>query len=116
VAIWMNKKVLLLTIAAMTAAAFLVAIMLSPAAARAECTADQFTVNGVFDLQGYLACQVASAGPVPGATGSGVKAAGSGLPVTGSDATQLVGIALAIAVVGIAGVLVSNHERRKQSV
>ncbi len=110
--VFLNKKLLTLTIAAMGLAAFLVAVVLSPAAARAECLADQFTVNGVFDLQGYLACQVASS--PAGGTASTTARAG-GLPATGSDTMQIVGIALALVAVGIAAVVVSVNDRRTRA-
>ena len=70
----------------------------SGASAATSCNAADFTVSGVFDLNGYLACQA-------GLTG--------GLPATGSSSLQIIGIALGLLAIGIAAVIVSARERRR---
>lgn len=75
-------------------------IVLSPSGASAACNAADFTVGGVFDLNGYLACESAGAG---------------GLPATGSQTLQLAGIALAFLAIGLASVIVSRQRRSSAS-
>ena len=69
-------------------------------AAAASCDAADFTVGGVFDLDGYLACQAALAG-------------GGGLPETGSNTMQIVGIALGLVAIGVAATVIALRERRR---
>ncbi len=76
--------------------------MSTAAAAPASCSAGAFTVGGVFDLTGYLACQAALAS--------------GGLPETGSNSLQIFGIALGLLAIGIAAIYVSSRERRRHTV
>jgi len=75
--------------------AVLAANLTSSASAATSCTAADFTVNGVFNMDGYLACL----------SGAG------GLPSTGSNTFQIVGIALGVIAVGVAAILVARKRR-----
>lgn len=69
------------------------------AGAAPVCNAANFTVGGVFDLQGYLACQ-----------------AGPSLPSTGNGSLQIAGIAAGLLVIGGASVITSRKNRAAQSI
>jgi LPXTG-motif cell wall-anchored protein len=75
--------------------AVLAANLTSSASAAASCNVADFTVNGVLNMDGYLACL----------SGAG------GLPSTGSNTFQIVGIALGLVVVGVAAFLVARKRR-----
>jgi hypothetical protein len=75
------------------------------ASAQDECTVSDFTVDGVFDQEGYLAC-LSAAGATPGANGV--------LPVTGQNPLQAVGLAAGLFLVG--GSLAVSAHRRKSTV
>jgi LPXTG-motif cell wall-anchored protein len=77
------------------------------AAAPDECTVDNFTANGVFDQEGYLACLAAGAGAPGAPSRPGV------LPATGQDPLQAVGLAAGLLLVG--GSLAVSSRRRKSS-
>ena len=70
-------------------------------AAATSCDAADFTVGGVFDLDGYLACQASLAGD------------GGNLPATGSNTLQIVGIALGLIAIGVAATVIALRERRR---
>lgn len=70
-------------------------------AAATSCDAADFTVAGVFDLDGYLACQASLAGE------------GGTLPATGSNTLQIVGIALGLLAIGVAATVIALRERRR---
>ena len=72
------------------------------ASATSQCTVANYTNNGVFDQEGYLAC-LAAGGP----------GGGGGLPATGSDSLETIGLAAGVLVVG--GALVASAHRRKSS-
>lgn len=65
------------------------------AEAAASCNAADFTVNGVFDLQGYLACTAGQ---------------GGGLPATGNSTLQIAGIAVGLLAIG-GGILATARKR-----
>jgi LPXTG-motif cell wall-anchored protein len=67
------------------------------------CSASDFTSNGVFDTDGYLACLAGASG------GAG------GLPATGSDTTRLFVVAAGLCVVGVGSVIASKR-RQSESV
>jgi LPXTG-motif cell wall-anchored protein len=73
----------------------------SGTAAQLECTVSNFTVGGVFDQEGYLACLA----------GQGGTTVGGELPSTGQESLQTVGLAAGIFLVG--GALVVSSQRRK---
>ncbi len=75
----------------------LVTNLVSSAGAAATCNAADFTTNGVFDTDGYLACLAA--------------AGGGGLPATGSNTFQVVAIALGLVALGVAAVFVAKKRR-----
>jgi hypothetical protein len=91
-----NKTVAVVGAASLAVGVALV-LLLSPSAASAACDPADFTVNGEFDVQGYLACEAA---------------AGGGLPATGSQALQMVGLALAAIIVGVAALVLARQQRR----
>ena len=70
-------------------------LLLSPSGLSAACDPEAFTVNGVLDLEGDLACE----------------AGAGGLPATGSENLQLAGIALALIVVGFASLYIARRQR-----
>ncbi|MEI8238982.1 MAG: NPXTG-anchored protein [Actinomycetota bacterium] len=72
--------------------AVLAANLTTSASAAATCNASDFTVGGVLNMDGYLACL----------SGAG------GLPSTGSNTFQIVGIALGLVAVGVAAILVAK--------
>ncbi|MFZ4717974.1 MAG: LPXTG cell wall anchor domain-containing protein [Ilumatobacteraceae bacterium] len=78
----------------------MVMFMGGASAAATSCSAADFTTGGVFDLQGYLACQAALAD-------------GGGLPATGSNTMQIVGIALGLIAIGVAATVIALRERRR---
>lgn len=84
----------LAAVSAIAAGLFLAA---SPSGVSAACTASDFTVGGVFDTQGYLACLASEA---------------NGLPATGDNTMQIVGIAIALLTIGIAFGVISLRARR----
>jgi len=65
------------------------------ASAAPECTAANFTVNGVFDQTGYLECLSPK------------------LPPTGSDSNDFLGVGIAFGVLGLSGVLVARRPASK---
>lgn len=69
------------------------------AGAAPVCNAGDFTVGGVFDLQGYLACE-----------------AGPGLPSTGGGSLQFAGIAAGLLVIGGASVIASRKNRAAHNI
>ena len=91
-----NKAVAAVGVATLAVGIALV-LLLSPSAASAACVAADFTVNGEFDLQGYLACEAGAAGT---------------LPATGSPALQMVGIALAALIMGVSALVLTRQQRR----
>ena len=94
---FVRKRFVAVTTAVAAVATFLVAVLLSPSGAQAACTQDQYTVGGVFDLQGYLACLAAeSGGTIPG---------------TGSNTMQIIGVALAFLVIGAAATFAPRRTR-----
>lgn len=74
----------------------LVTNLFSSASAAVTCNAADFTTNGVFDTDGYLAC---------------LAGAGGGLPATGSNTAQIVAIALGLLALGVAAVIVAKKRR-----
>jgi LPXTG-motif cell wall-anchored protein len=74
----------------------LVTNLFSSASAAATCTAADFTTNGVFDTDGYLAC---------------LAGQGGDLPATGSNTAQIVAIALGLVALGVAAVMVAKKRR-----
>jgi LPXTG-motif cell wall-anchored protein len=94
-----KKRTLGLAAGAAALSTFLFAVVLSPTGAQAACTSEQFTIDGTFDMDGYLACLAAESAP-------------GSLPGTGSDSVQLAGVALGMAVVGAAAVATSKRNRR----
>lgn len=82
-----NRKIGVIA-AGLGAVSFLTAVIMSPSGAQAACTTADFTTDGTFDLQGYLACLAAESGGT--------------LPDTGSGVVQIVGIAVAFIVMGAA--------------
>ena len=99
VGVSMNKvqKKLGMWLAAITAIAAGLFLAAAPAGVSAACSASDFTVGGVFDTQGYLACLASEA---------------TGLPATGNNTMQIVGIAIALVTIGIAFAVVSIRARR----
>jgi LPXTG-motif cell wall-anchored protein len=91
-----NKAVAVVGAASLAVGVALV-LLLSPSAASAACDPADFTVDGEFDIQGYLACEAA---------------AGGGLPATGSQSLQMVGLALAVVIIGIAALVIAKQQRR----
>ena len=83
------KHVALTTICA---AGIAVAGLAGSSSAASACTADEFTTDGTFDQDGYLAC----------------LAAESNLPPTGQNSLDTVGIAAGLAVLG-GGLLVASR-------
>ena len=74
----------------------------------ATVTADSFFVNGVLNVNAYLAAvQAANAACAPGGGGGG-----GGLPATGGDASHLLPIALGFVAVGGAVLATANNRRR----
>lgn len=70
--------------------------LFSSASAAATCSASDFTTNGVFDTDGYLAC---------------LAGQGGSLPTTGSNSFQIAAIALGLVVLGLAAVIVAKKRR-----
>lgn len=70
-------------------------------AAAETCNAADFTVNGSFDLDGYLACLAGS---------GGATAPTGGLPSTGSDMMRIIALGVGASVVGV-GALVASKRR-----
>jgi LPXTG-motif cell wall-anchored protein len=95
----MNKKIAAAYAAAATASGALIAGVGAPAGAAASCDAADFTVDGVFDLDGYLACTAGT---------------GGGLPSTGSSTLQIAGIALGLLTIG-GGFLYSANRKRSDA-
>jgi LPXTG-motif cell wall-anchored protein len=91
-----NKAIAAIGAASLAVGVALV-LLLSPSAASAACDPADFTVNGEFDIQGYLACEAGAAG---------------GLPATGSPTLQIAGIALAAVIVGVAALILTRKQRR----
>jgi hypothetical protein len=75
----------------------LVTNFFSSANAAATCTAADFTVNGVFNIDGYLACLAGDGGTT--------------LPSTGSNTAQFVAIALGLVALGVAAIIVAKKRR-----
>jgi hypothetical protein len=92
-----NKAIAAIGAASLAVGVALV-LLLSPSAASAACDAADFTVNGEFDIQGYLACEAG--------------AGGGTLPATGSPTLQIAGIALAAVIVGVAALALNRKQRR----
>lgn len=93
----MRKRRLGLNLAGIGAVGLVTAVIMSPSGAQAACSSADYTVDGVFDLQGYLACLGAESGGT--------------LPSTGSSVFQLVGIALAFVVIGAATMFAPRRGR-----
>lgn len=74
----------------------LVTNFFSTASAATTCTAADFTTNGVFDIDGYLACLAGDGGT---------------LPTTGSNTAQFVAIALGLVALGVAAIIVAKKRR-----
>ena len=91
------QKKLGIWLAAVTAIAAGLFFAAAPAGVSAACTASDFTVGGVFDTQGYLAC---------------LSAQSNGLPATGNNTMQIVGIAIALLTIGVAFAIISVRARR----
>jgi hypothetical protein len=92
-----KNKVVAAAGAASLAVGVALVLLLTPSAASAACDPADFTVNGEFDVQGYLACEAA---------------AGGGLPATGSQALQMAGLALAVVIIGVAALVLAKQQRR----
>lgn len=75
-----------------TAFALTLAGVGSSTASATECTAANFTTDGVFDMEGYLACL-------------------SGLPSAGSNSLDTLGVAAGVIVLGGAMVLAGRRRR-----
>ena len=73
----------------------LVGLSNGAASATTECTVANFTVGGVFNQTGYLECLSPK------------------LPTTGSDTNELLGVGIAIGVLGLSSVLVSRRSVAK---
>ncbi len=84
-------------LAAMTAVIVGLFLAAAPSGVSAACDAATYTVGGVFDTQGYLACLASEA---------------NGLPATGNNTMQIVGIAIALVTIGIAFAVISVRARR----
>lgn len=67
----------------------------APTFAATECTAEAFTVGGVFDSEGYLACLA--------------------IPATGSDVMGKIAIASGISILGVAAIVGKSKGRQKVS-
>lgn len=65
------------------------------ASAAPECTAANFTVDGVFNQTGYLECLSPK------------------LPITGSDTNELLGVGIALGALGLSSVLVARRSIAK---
>lgn len=87
-----------LAVGALVVGGSVTAFGVSTVTAASQCTIANFTVNGVFDQEGYLACLAAAGG-------------GTGLPGTGNDSLQSVGIAASMLLVG--GALAVSAQRRR---
>jgi LPXTG-motif cell wall-anchored protein len=80
----------------------------SASAAAPTCDAASFTVNGEFDIDGYLACLAGAGAPGIDAPVTG----GTGLPSAGSDVAQIVALAVGLLIIG-AGISLSSARRRR---
>lgn len=92
-----------LAISALAAAVSTAGLGAGANAASTECTAANFTSNGVFDQEGYLACLAAAGGGTGGT-----------LPATGQDGLQTLGLAAGLLLIG-GGLVVSAQRRRPVS-
>jgi LPXTG-motif cell wall-anchored protein len=95
----MRSKTRALIGSAATLSAALVVGSGTGAGAAASCDAADFTVDGVFDLQGYLACTAGQ---------------GGGLPATGTSTLQIAGIAVGLLAIG-GGILATARKRPDQA-
>lgn len=67
--------------------------------ALSQCDPADYTVGGVFDLDGYLAC--------------GAGAGGGGLPATGGNNLQIIGVAAGVLAIGV-GMFVTARRSQQQ--
>lgn len=72
------------------------------ASAAPTCDSADFTVDGDFDLDGYLACLA----------GSPASGGGGALPTTGSDVTRMLAIGAGLLAVGGGAVAAAKRDRK----